>query len=100
METMKDELCFLNELDFVDKLDNDWLDRLVEVKKTMIREFVDYNIPKMIHALNIIDEVQLSNVTDDLDYCLERTDSLRSNIFYIISYKHFVDNKDKQENNQ
>ena len=33
METMKDVLCFFNEFDFVDKLDNDCLEKLVEVKK-------------------------------------------------------------------
>ena len=35
----------------------------------------------MIHALNIIDEIQLSSVTNDLDYRLEGTDTLISNIF-------------------
>ena len=54
---MKEVLCFLNELDFVDKLDNDCLEKLVEVKRMIIREFEDYNMPKMIHALNIIDEI-------------------------------------------
>ena len=53
---MKDVLCFLNELDFIDKLDNDCPEKMVEVKKMMVREFEDYNMPKMIHALNIIDE--------------------------------------------
>ena len=93
---MKDVLCFLNELDFVDKLDNDCLEKLLEVKRMMVREFEDYNMPKMIHALNIIDEIQLSNVTNDLDCRLERTDSLRSVNFYLISLKHFVDTNNKQ----
>ena len=81
METMKDMLCFINELDFVVKLDNDCLEKLMEVKKMVIRELEDYNIPKMIHASNNIGEIQLSNVTNDLDYFLEGTDSLRSKIF-------------------
>ena len=79
---MKDVLYFLNELDFDDKLDNDCLEKLVEVKKMMVKEFDDYNLSKMIYALNIIDEIKLSDVTNDLDYCLERTDSLRSNYFF------------------
>ena len=41
METIKDVLCFLNELDFVDKLYNDNLEKLVEIKKMMIRKFED-----------------------------------------------------------
>ena len=83
---MKNVLCFQYKLDFTDKLDNDCLEKLVEVKKMMVREFEDYNIPRMIHALNIIDEIQLSSVTKDLGYRLERTDSLRSNLFYLISF--------------
>ena len=100
METLKDVLCFLNELDFVNKLDNDSLEKLVEVKRMTVREFEDYNMPKMIHALNIIDEIQLSKVTNDLDYRLERTNFLRSVIFYLISLEHHVDTNNKQENKQ
>ena len=100
METMKEVLCFLNELGFADNLDNDCLEKLLEVKKMMVREFEDYSIPKMIHALNIIDEIQLSSVTNDLDYRLEITDSLRSNIFYLVSFNYLVDTNNKQENKQ
>ena len=96
---MKKVLCFLNELDFVDKLDNDCFEKLVEAKKMMIREIVDYNVPKMIHVSNIIDEIQLSSVTNVLDYRLKRTDSLRSNIFYLINFKHLVDTNEEHENN-
>ena len=98
METMKDVLLFfLNKFDFADKLGNDYLEKLAEVKKMMVREFKDYNISKMIYALNIIDEIKLSNVTNDLDYRLERADSVRSAIFYLISFKHLVDTNNKQE---
>ena len=97
---MKDVLCFLNGLEFVDKLDNDYLEKLVEVKKMMVREFEDNITSKMIYPLNTIDEIKLSDVTNDLDYRLERTDSLRSVIFYLISFKHLVDTNNKQEDNQ
>ena len=43
-------------------------------------------IHKMIHASNNIDEKQLSSVTNDLDYRLERIDTLRSNIFFFIQF--------------
>ena len=75
---MKDELYFLNDLDFADKLDNDRLGKLVEVMKIKVREIEDYNISKMTYELNIIDEIKLSDVTKALDYRLEITDSLRS----------------------
>ena len=39
---------------------------------------------------------KLSDVTNDFDYRLERTDCLRSVIFYLISFKHFVDSNNKQ----
>ena len=90
---------FLNELDFVDKLDNDCLEKLVEVKK-MVRELEDYNLSKMIYALNIIDEIKLLDVTNKLEYRLERTDCVRSVIFYLISFNHFVDTNNKQEDKQ
>ena len=36
---------FLNELDFAaNKVDNDCLEKLIEVKKMMVREFEDYII--------------------------------------------------------
>ena len=75
---MKNVLCFLNELDFTDKLDNDCFEKLDEINRMLVREFEDYNISKMIYALNIVDEMRLSAMTNDLEYCLERTDSLRS----------------------
>ena len=43
---MKDVLCFLNEVDFVDKLDNDCLEKLVENKRMMVRELADSKMPK------------------------------------------------------
>ena len=67
MKTMKDVLCFLNELDFADELDNDYPEKLVEVKKMMVREFEYYNVSKMIYALNITDEIKLSEVINYLD---------------------------------
>ena len=76
---------------FVDKLDNDCLEKMAEVKRMMVREFEDYNMPTMI---------QISNVTKDIDYCLERIDCLRSVIFYLISFKHLVDTNIKQEDKQ
>ena len=97
---MEEVLCFLNELDFVDKLDNDYLEKLVEVKKVMVRRFEDSHLSKTIYALNIIDELKLSDMTNYLDYCLERIDCLRSVFFYLISFKHLVDSKNKLEDKQ
>ena len=54
----------------------------------------------MIYALKIVDEIKLSDVTNDLDHRLEKTDSTRSVIFYLISFKHLVVTKNKQEDKQ
>ena len=99
METIKHVLCFLNELDFVDKLDSDCLEKLLDVKMR-VREFHDNKIFKIIYALNIIDEIKLSNVTNGLGHRLEKTDSLRSVNFYSFSFKHLVDTNKKQQDKQ
>ena len=96
---MKD-VCFLNELDFADKLDHDCLQKLVGVKKMRVRECEDYFISKMIYALKIIDEIKLSDVTNGLNHRLERTDSLRSGNFQLIGFKHLVDTNNKQQDKQ
>ena len=54
----------------------------------------------MIYALNIIDEIKLSNVTKYLDIRLERIDCLRCNIFCLFNFKHLVDTNNKQEDKQ
>ena len=72
----------------------------MEVKKVIVREFEDYNISKMIYALNIIDEIKPSDVTNNLDCQLERTDSLRSVIFHLISFKHLVNANNKPVDKQ
>ena len=71
METIKDVLSFLNEFDFTDKVDNDCLEKLLEIKKMLVREFEDYNMSKNIYGLNNFDEIKLSDKTKDLDYRLK-----------------------------
>ena len=93
---MKDVLCFINELDFTDNLDNDYLQKIVEAKMMMVRVFEDHNISKMTHALNIIHERKLSKVIKDLYYRLERTDSLRSVVFCSINFEHLVVTNNEQ----
>ena len=93
-------LCFLNAIEFADKLDNDYLEEVLEVRKMLVREFEDYNNSKMIYALNNIDEGNLSDVTNDMDYRLESTDTLRSVNIFVISFKHLVDTDIKREDKQ
>ena len=98
MKTGKDVLCFLNEFDFTDKLDNDCFEKSDEIKRMVVRDFEDCNISQTICALKTVDEIRLSAMTNDLNYRLEITDSLRSVTLYLISFKHFVDTN-KEHNN-
>ena len=49
----------------------------------------------MIHTLNIFDDIEMSYVTniDNVDYQIEGTQSLRSNIFFLVSFKQLIDTK-------
>ena len=44
--------------------------------------------------------MKLSDVTNDLDYRLEKTDSLRSDVFCLFSFIHLVDTNNQQEDKQ
>ena len=63
MDTISCVLCFLNELDFTDRINNDCLENLDGVRRLLVRDFEDCNTPKMINALNIVDEMKLSDMT-------------------------------------
>ena len=92
-------LYFLNEVDFSDKLDTDQLEKIEKIKTTIEKEFEDKNLSKMLHTLNTIDDIEKTYVTnnDDIDHRAERTQSVRSNIFYLVSFKQLVQTE-KQEN--
>ena len=80
------------------KFDNDCIEKGGENKRMVVRDFEDDTKSKMIYALNNVDEVILSAMTINLDYRLERTDSLRSVILHLISFEQFVDNIKEHEN--
>ena len=90
--TRNEIFYFLNEVDISDKLNNDRIDRIKEVKKTVVTEFEVVNLSKMLYVLNINDELKLSYVSNDNDihYRLERIQSLRENIIYLVSLKNVV----------
>ena len=93
--TINEFLYILSEIDFSDKLDNDQLDKMKQIRKKIVSEFEVVNLTKMIYTVNIIDDIEISYVIffDDVDYRLERTQSLTSNIFYLLSFKRLVDTR-------
>ena len=56
----------------------------------LVIEIEEHNITKLIQVLNIIDDMKISIVTDDFQGVLDKVNSLRKNILYLISFKHFV----------
>ena len=99
--TINEVLCFLSEMDLSDKLDNNQLEKIKQIKKTNIKEFEDTNLSRTSHTLNISDGEEMSYVTniEEIDYRAERNQSIRSNIFHLVSLKQIVDTKNKKMNN-
>ena len=92
MNNVNEILCFLNELDFTDQINNDHFKKLRFVKQRLVAGFEVCLVIKLIHALNIIDEMNVLIMTNILDSRLEKTISLGECILYLISFKYFVEN--------
>ena len=90
METVYDVLYYLNKLDFTDKVNDDDFENLRCVKRILVKEFEDYNVSKLIDVLSIVDNLFVTLTTGELQDVLDKTDTLRENIFYSINFKHFV----------
>ena len=89
-------VIFLHRLDFFEKINSDLIEKMRCIKHQLILEFGDYNMATMIYALDIIDEMIVSIITIDLKDLVEKNISCEK-IFYIISFKHFVDTTNEHE---
>ena len=56
----------------------------------MVKEFEYYNTPKQNDVLSIVDILFISLTVGELQDVLNETDTLREDILYLISFKHFV----------
>ena len=81
MESIKDLLCFLNELDFFEQKNNGLIEKLRCVKQRLIIEFEDYNVSKLINVLNIVDDMNVSIIPNELKDSVERK-TLYEKVFY------------------
>ena len=61
----------------------------------MVKEFEDYNIPKLIDVLSIVDNFFITLTVGGLEGVVIEPDTLRENILNLISFKHFV-NKNEE----
>ena len=95
METLTDELCFLNRLDFFERMNSDLIEGKRCKKRHSVIEIGDFNIAAMICALDIIWEGIVSRITNELNDLLEKHNSLREKICYSFSFKHFNDITDE-----
>ena len=89
METIYDVLYYLNKLYFTDKIKDDDFENLRCVKRIFVKEFENYNKTKLIDVLSIVDNVFVTLTVDGLEDILNKAGTLRENILYLISFKHF-----------
>ena len=90
METVHDILYYLNKLDFSDNMNDSDCENLRCGKRTLVEEFVDYIVPKLIDVLHIVDNIIVTLTVGGLQDILIKTDTLREKILYLISFKLFV----------
>ena len=96
METINDVLYYLKKLDFTDNVtDSDYEN--ICVKRVLVTEFEDYKIPKVIDVVSIADNLFITLKAGGLQDILIKTDTLRENILYLISFKHFVESNGKSD---
>ena len=80
----------MNKLDFTDKINYNDFESLRCVKRILVEEFEDYNISRPIDILSIVDNLFMRLTVGELQDTLNKTDTLRENILFLNSFKHFV----------
>ena len=93
--TIDEVFYFSQEIDFSGKLDSNEFEKNKTSWKSIVEEFEDTNLSRMLHTLNILDDIEMSYLTilDDIDYRAERVQSLKSNVSNLKSFKQLVDTK-------
>ena len=68
METVYDILYYLNKLDFTDSVNDSEFENLRCVKRILINEFEDYNVPKLIDVSSLVDNLNITLTFGDLQH--------------------------------
>ena len=97
METVYDIINYLNKLDFTDNVKDSDYESLRCVERILVNEFEDYNLPKLIDVLSMVDNLFIMLTVDKLQDILNETHSLREFILYLLSFKHFVESNVESE---
>ena len=53
----------------------------------MVKEFEDYNVSKLVDVLSIADNFFITLTVGELQDILNKADTLRENVFWLISFK-------------
>ena len=90
METVTGVLYYLNKHDITDNINYTDFESLSCVKGILNKKFEDFNISKLYDGLSIVDNFFISVTVGELQDVLNKTDTLRENNLYLISFKHFI----------
>ena len=97
METVYDILYYLNKLDFTEQPNNDDFENLRCVKRISVKEFAEYNISKLIDIMSIVDILFITLTVGERQDIVNKTDTLRENILYLISFESFVESNSESD---
>ena len=81
METINDELYYLNKIDFTNKVDDRHYENLRCVKRILVSQFEYYNVEKLVTVLSIVDNLVVTLMTGNLQDILIKTDTLREKLY-------------------
>ena len=90
METLNDVLYYLNKLNFPNNINDTVFENLRCVKRILVKDFEDYNVSEIIDVLSIVEYFFITLTIGELQDILNKTDTPRENILYLISFKPFV----------
>ena len=65
------------------------------VIQRLVFEFEDYTVSKLIYVLKIVDDMDVSIITNVLKNFVEKNNSLREKTLYLISFRKFIENADE-----
>ena len=77
METVYHVLYHQNLLGFTDNINDTDFENLTCVERILVKEFEDYNVPKLIDVLSIVDNLFITLTVGGLQDILIKTETLR-----------------------
>ena len=95
METINHVLYYLNKLDFTDNINDTDFENLRCVKRILVEEVEEYNISKLIDVLSIVDNFFITLTVGELQVILNKMDTLRENLLFLVSFEQFVESNGK-----